>query len=433
MRKLLTAFIVLLTVNSAYAFHISSTKAQQALETLINSSGQVAIVGSGGASFTANSFVYAGVGGELTSTSAPTNGQLLIGSTGATPVVGSLTGTANQISIVGGAGTVTLSTPQNIHTAAGPTFASLTLSGLTANSFLYSGVGGLLATTTAPTNGQLLIGSTGAAPVLAGLTGTANRVTVTNAAGSITLSTPQNIHTGASPTFAGMTISGLTAGRVPFAGTGGLLSDDASHCWDNTNKRVGIGTCSPVVPIHVYQNLGQGFYEMLRLANTNGGSGTGSYISFASGGNPPVGYVGALATGSNAFELRFYVANSAGTPFQAAKFDEAGTFSLLVGGITAPSAKFGSSGTSITQIRVYSPSLTPASVAAATCAEQTFTVTGLTTADKVFINPPATGNATSAAQVRVSAVDTFAVTYCNPTAGALTPAAGTVAIVAIRS
>lgn len=85
------------------------------------------------------------------------------------------------------------------------------------------------------------------------------------------------------------------------------------------------------------------------------------------------------------------------------------------------------------QIKVYSQTITPAEVATVVCAEQTFTVTGLTTDDKVLYNPPATGNATSAAQARVSAADTLAVMYCNPTAGALTPGAGTGVIVAIRS
>ena len=89
--------------------------------------------------------------------------------------------------------------------------------------------------------------------------------------------------------------------------------------------------------------------------------------------------------------------------------------------------------TTITNIRIYSQTITPASVATIVCAEQTFTVTGLTTADKVFYNPPATGNSTSAAQVRVSAADTLAVMYCNPTLGALTPGAGTALIIAIRS
>jgi hypothetical protein len=62
----------------------------------------------------------------------------------------------------------------------------LTVSGLTANSFLYSGTAGLLTTTAAPTNGQILIGSTGAAPVAATLTA-GTGMSITNAAGSITL------------------------------------------------------------------------------------------------------------------------------------------------------------------------------------------------------------------------------------------------------
>lgn len=86
-----------------------------------------------------------------------------------------------------------------------------------------------------------------------------------------------------------------------------------------------------------------------------------------------------------------------------------------------------------TQIKTYSQNITPSSVAANLCAEQTFTVNGLITSDKVFFNPVAAGNATSAGQVRVSAADTLAVTYCNPTSGALTPGAGTAEIVAIRS
>lgn len=58
-------------------------------------------------------------------------------------------------------------------------------------------------------DGQLLIGSTGAAPTVGTLTGTTNQITVTNGAGTITLSTPQDIHTAATPTFGGMTLNGL--------------------------------------------------------------------------------------------------------------------------------------------------------------------------------------------------------------------------------
>jgi len=59
--------------------------------------------------------------------SALTNGQLVIGSTGAAPVVGSLNGTINQVIVTPGAGTLGLSLPQNIHTGATPIFAGITL------------------------------------------------------------------------------------------------------------------------------------------------------------------------------------------------------------------------------------------------------------------------------------------------------------------
>ncbi len=59
---------------------------------------------------------------------------------------------------------------------------------------------------TTPTNGQLLIGN-GSGYTLATLTGTTNRVTVTNGSGTITLSGPQDLHSGASPTFTGLKLS----------------------------------------------------------------------------------------------------------------------------------------------------------------------------------------------------------------------------------
>ncbi len=84
--------------------------------------------------------------GEI-ETVALTNGQLLIGSTGNAPQVGSLTGTANQITVTPGAGTITLSLPQSIATSSNVTFNNLqTLGGLdvgggtlagAANTYLY--------------------------------------------------------------------------------------------------------------------------------------------------------------------------------------------------------------------------------------------------------------------------------------------------------
>lgn len=98
--------------------------------------------------------------------------------------------------------------------------------------------------------------------------------------------------------------------------------------------------------------------------------------------------------------------------------------SLVVGAVTD---------TAITKVKKYTPSINPASVASATVAEQTFTVSGLTTADTVIVNPPAFTTAIGVVGARVSAADTLAIKFVNPTAGALDEGAGTWTIIAVRT
>lgn len=76
------------------------------------------------------------------------------------------------------------------------------------------------------------------------LTGTSNQITVTDggAGTTATLSTPQNIHAAATPTFGGLTVSNLTSGRVPYASTAGLLADASTLLWTNSLGRFTIGT-----------------------------------------------------------------------------------------------------------------------------------------------------------------------------------------------
>jgi hypothetical protein len=81
---------------------------------------------------------------------------------------------------------------------------------------------------------------------------------------------------------------------------------------------------------------------------------------------------------------------------------------------------------------VLTVSLTPASVGAATSAEQTFTVSGLAVGDFVSVNG-STGNASAIAGARVSAANTLAIRFINPTAGALTPGAGSYLVYVARS
>jgi hypothetical protein len=124
-------------------------------------------------------------------------------------------GTSGQAAISGGTGAPTWFNPAQY-------------------SFLVGGASGALATLGPLTNGQLLIGSTGASAVAAALTGTANQVTVTVGAGSITISLPQDLDTGADLTLGSLALPAKTAGRCAFYGTGGLLEDDAGCEYDAT-------------------------------------------------------------------------------------------------------------------------------------------------------------------------------------------------------
>jgi len=86
----------------------------------------------------------------------------------------------------------------------------------------------------------------------------------------------------------------------------------------------------------------------------------------------------------------------------------------------------------ITAMGRISQSITPASVAATTAAEQTFTVPGLRVGDFVDVTPPGLTAGVAPVTSRVSAANTLAITWLNPTAGALVPAAGVYQIQVMR-
>lgn len=117
-----------------------------------------------------------------TNVTLPTSGTLVTTTTAVT----SVTGTANQITSTG-ANAVVLSIP-NTFIAPGTVEVTdtLTIDTNTAGAFLYSDATSNVVSTGAATNGQLLIGSTGADPVAATLTASTG-ISITNGAGSITI------------------------------------------------------------------------------------------------------------------------------------------------------------------------------------------------------------------------------------------------------
>lgn len=125
-----------------------------------------------------------------------------------------------------------------------PTFSSITLTNP-----LTVGNGGTGQTTY--TDGQLLIGkTTGNTLAKATLTGTSNQITVTNGSGTITLATPQDIATGSSPTFAGLSLGSgslSTVGNISLDKTGArdvTVARSTSGAGQNLTIQAGGGQAS---------------------------------------------------------------------------------------------------------------------------------------------------------------------------------------------
>jgi len=239
----------------------------------------------------------------------PSNGQLLIGSAGNLPVAATLTqASASQVVITNGPGSITLALPQDISTADSPEFTGLTLSSLSGP--VKAGVGGLLSASaidlassevtniltvdkggtgldgSAAPNGHILIGN-GTGYTLADILGTTNQVNITNGAGSIQLSLPQDIHTGASPEFFDL----FLAGTVDTAVLGGTLAF-------GTNKASIINIGSPTATVNIqgttiYQNVTNlNVTDKNITVNVNGsvGSGGGAGIHVEEGGVSNAGH-----------------------------------------------------------------------------------------------------------------------------------------------
>ncbi len=121
-------------------------------------------------------------------------------------------------------------------------------------------------------SGYLLDGTTGGKTSLAVTSG---KILTLTAADDYNLTIPATgtalVKTGA-----------LTTGYIPFGIAGNLVGEDAGIFWDNTNKRLGIGTTGPSSPLEIYRsNSVTGYTTMLTqtLYGTSGSNFT-DYFKF---------------------------------------------------------------------------------------------------------------------------------------------------------
>lgn len=125
---------------------------------------------------------------------------------------------------------------------------------------------------TIPGQGQLLIGN-GIGFSLNQITA-GNGITITNGAGTITIS---DANASSEVTGSG------NAGQVTFWSGTNTIAGDNDLWWDNTNKRLGVGTTNPNEKVHVNGNL-----LFSGALMPNGSPGTSGQILVSQGaGNPP--------------------------------------------------------------------------------------------------------------------------------------------------
>ena len=147
--------------------------------------------------------------------------------------------------------------------------SNLTLNGLTLND--------LSASRLVATDGSKVLGSANLSDWIAG---TSNQIAIADDGdGTVTLSTPQDIAAASSPTFAGLTLSGLTEGSVIFVGSSGLITEDNSNFfWDDATNRLSIGSLSySDMPLNIIGSTSSTL-QVLSTGASGATSGGGLYL-----------------------------------------------------------------------------------------------------------------------------------------------------------
>lgn len=256
-------------------------------------------------------------------TKQPLNSNLtaLAGTAGTGLYVVTGAGTSTTRTHTSTGATITLTNPDgvagniNLEVNTNLSITSLTLSGIVPNAFLFSGATGLL-TTDAGTNGEILIGSTGSAPVPNTLTA-GTGISVINGAGSITIAntgvtaiagTANQIALSASTgsVTASLPVTVIAPGSLKAAGTGGVgYSTGAGGAVTQlTSRTTGVTLNTPTGAITMFSAAGSTTPATFTVTNSAVAATDVIILNQASGTNLYQLLVTAVGTGS--FDITFF-------------------------------------------------------------------------------------------------------------------------------
>lgn len=244
-------------VNAAAAIQISKLAAGTSGQIMVcNSSGVPTYVTLSGDATISNTGVLT-VGGNTVALGTDTTGDY----------VATITGTANQITVTGSGSetaAVTLALPQNIHTAANPTFAGLTADAVQ--------IGITTANEIDTTTGNLVLDSTG---------GTVTVDDILSVSGSAAISGAASV-AGLFTAAGNATVSGSAAitGNIVYHLASSAVSNSGSITTAMDGQLIELGTVSGAVGLHYVGGTGWTVGSQVTLMQMSGTASTSASIVF---------------------------------------------------------------------------------------------------------------------------------------------------------